>query len=422
MIVAFKTGNYKTFKEKVSLNLRGASISKITDAHVIDAGKFKLLKSAAIYGPNASGKSKLLEAMQFMQQFVINSSKNTQAHELIEVDPFRLSTQTLNQPSFFEMEFLLEGKAFRYGFEATRKQVVKEWLFYRPRNVIEKPLFVRIGAQIEITASKFKEGKGIEGRTRNNALFLSAVAQWNGKIAQSIIDWFGKLHFFDPIWDSDDNSETLELISEEKYKKLITQIMKVADLDIDGIEAIEYKDIIAKKSGKKLSLNSTYEHLVTYHKVYDANNKVVDTTFFEMDEDESLGTQRFFNLIGLIIKVLENGGILISDEINASLHPRLMQALVLLFNSKIVNKNNSQFIFTTHDTNLINIDFLSRDQIYFLEKNRYGASNLYSLVEFKTRKDTSHEKEYFNGRYGAIPLINNFEEAFQHIFKSRLND
>lgn len=421
MLISFSVSNYKIFKELVRLNMNGASISKSTAAYIIDAGKFKLLKSVAIYGPNASGKSKLLEAMVFMRDFVINSSKNTQVNEIIQVDPFRLSTTTPNQASSFEMEFLIDGICYRYGFEVTKESVEKEWLFYRPKNVSEKPLFGRVHEEIEIT-SKFKEGKGVEERTRKNALFLSSVAQWNGPIAQKILEWFDKIIFFDGNQDWYDESETIKLLSNEKYKPLIEGMMKMADLHIDGIDSIEYKDIISSKSGKKLSLPGTYEHLVTEHKIFDENQNEVDKTFFEMDEDESLGTQRFFNLLGLIINVLEKGEILVCDEINMSLHPRLMQAIVLLFNSNKANTRGGQFIFTTHDTNLINTDFLSRDQIYFLEKNRFGFSKLNSLVEFKARKDVNHEREYFGGRYGAIPYIQNFEELFQNYYDDKTKD
>ncbi|MBI5915864.1 MAG: ATP-binding protein, partial [Bacteroidetes bacterium] len=314
----------------------------------------------------------------------------------------------------FQVEFLIGEISYRYGFEATSERVTKEWLFFKPNSLTEKPLFVRMEDEIEIVPSKFKEGKGIEARTRANALFLSSVAQWNGEISTKILEWFDKLVFFDR-WDVEDDSATMELLNDDKYKILMEEVLSLADLAINGLEKPDYEEVIDRVTSKRILLPLTYEHLYTLHKVYDQNNNEADVAYFEMDAEESTGTRNFFNLIGQLIVVVENGKILLGDELNAHFHHRLMQAIVMLFNSKIVNNKGGQFIFTTHDTNLIDTNFLSRDQIYFLEKNRFGASRLYSLVDFKTRSEDNHEREYFQGRYGAIPFIENLENAFEKI-------
>ncbi len=416
MLINFTVGNFKAFKDKVTLDMRAASFSKIGDSHVIDAGRLKLLKSAAIFGPNASGKSKLLDAMKFMRDFVINSSKNTQANEEIEVDPFRLNTETREQPSFFEIEFLTEETSYRYGFEVNRESVLSEWLFFKPNNVAEKPLFVRRGNEIEIVPGKFKEGKGIEAKTRNNSLFLSAVAQWNGEISMKLVAWFDKLVIItgNYISDNDEISNTVEYLQDGEFKKFAETALKLTSLAIEGVEI----DDDEKKSNAIIDFFQTitnimpYSHINTLHNIFDKKGNAIGIEKFSLSAQESRGTEKFFHVLGTIYQALKEGEILICDELDTSLHPLMMKAVLQLFTSKVANDNGAQFIFTTHDTNLIDTDFLSRDQIWFLEKDRYGASRLYSLAEFKTRKDVNHEREYFMGRYGAIPFIENLENAF----------
>lgn len=414
MLLTFTVSNYKVFKEKNTFDLRATSLSELQDSNVTTIHKERMLKSIAIYGKNASGKSNLLAALEFMSDFVVESSKDRQSNELIEIDPFRLSTAHLTQPSYFEITFLLNDNHYRYGFEVNEKRVVKEWLFERPKTK-EYPLFLRIEDEFQINSKRFPEGRNKEGWTRKNALFLSLVAQLNGQLSQNIINWVDNWVFIHNVcncdWEYENKTEAL-LRTDEKYKEVILDIIRKADVDIDDIEVVEFNQGRSEKMGKTIQSDEPNSSIYTYHRRYNAKNEVVDKLVrFNLEEDASDGTIRLFNLVGFLIEALEHNSVVFLDEIDSRLHTLLSKAIVLLFNS---DKNKqAQFIFTTHDTNLLDKDLLRRDQIYFVEKNRFGAAKIYSLADFKikgekVRKDADYETNYLRGRYGAIPFINEF--------------
>ena len=391
MLLKFTVGNYKVFKEKTSLDLRAANVSELSGTNVLVTEREDILKSAVIYGKNAGGKSSLLHALEFMKDFVISSSKDRQANQVIEVDPFRLNVRTAEGDSFFEIELFYNEIYYRYGFEVNKLRVSKEWLFERKKSK-EYPLFLRIEDEYEIDEKRFPEGKGKDKWTRPNALFLSLSAQLSGDISTNLIDWFAKLIFV----ESEIEKHPFYPLLEEAFaqKENILQMLQDADVDIQDIRLDEEHDT------------------VTYHKVYDEKKQEVGVTEFYMETQESGGTVRFFELLPYVMRTLSAGGILLIDEIGKEFHTLLSKAVVLYFNSK--KNKKAQLIFTTHDTNLLNKDLLRRDQIYFVEKNKYGEGRLYSLADFKTkdnqkvRKDADYEANYLKGRYGAIPFINEF--------------
>ena len=405
MLIKFTVGNYKVFKEKSTLDLRAASISEHSESHVFHLETEKLLKSVSVFGKNAAGKSKLIDALEFMQEFVIASSKDKQANEAIKADPFRLNTATKNSPCFFEIEFLLEKIKYRYGFEVTKNQVKKEWLLERKKTK-EYPLFLRIGEDFEVDYKRFSEGKDKQSWTRENALFLSLVAQLNGTLSKKIISWFEKIVFVHHLCGCEDGFDnfTAELIEKGKYKGKIVEMIKNADVDIKDIEVVKFENSKKLKTGKIVESYDESMVVKTYHELYDENNQQVGLEDFDLDEDESQGTKRYFNLVGYIVDAFNEGEIIVMDELDARLHTKLTQSILKEFNSR--DNNNAQLIFTTHNTNLLNKDLMRRDQIYFVEKDQYAASRLYSLAEFKVRKDNNYELNYLKGRYGAIPFIN----------------
>lgn len=401
MIIQFTVGNFKVFKEKATLDMRATGISEHKDTHIFNIGKEKLLKSAAIYGKNAAGKSKLIDAMRFMRDFVIDSSKESQSNESIDwVDPFRLSTATKNAPSFFDIEFYLGDICYRYGFKVTKERVEKEWLFERKKQK-EYPLFLRIEDEFQIDKKRFKEGVTRKEFTRSNVLFLSLAAQLNGELSQKIIDWFDKITFPHLLCNCEEDwkGKTEQLLENEKYQPIILSILKIADLDIEDIKLKKINQVNSRKNGlrnKKFAVS-------TYHSIYNEKNECVGLESFDLHKDESGGTVRFFNLIGYFIDTLLHGGIIIADEMDSRLHTFLAMSMLRQFNKPINDK--AQLICTLHDTNIQDIRIFRRDQIYFVSKNRYGASKLYSLVEYKTRNDHDYEKNYLRGRYAAIPMI-----------------
>lgn len=402
MIIKFTLGNYKVFKDKTTLDLRATAINEHATSHVFEFGKEKLLKGVGIYGKNAAGKSKFINAMEFMKEFVINSSKDMQTNELIETEPFRLNIVSKNESSFFEIEFLLDNTKYRYGFEVTEENVKKEWLYER-KSSKEYPLFVRNETEFDVNYKRFPEGRGKESWTRKNALFLSLVAQLNGTLAQQIINWFEKLVFVHHVCSCEENGFTEHYLENQEDRALVVQMIKNADLNIADLEVIRFEEAKILKTGKKVESPDENVFVKTYHPLFDENNEQIGLEDFDMYYEESSGTVRYFDLVGFMIRAMREGEIIIMDEMDARLHTKLSQAVLMEFNS--VKNTKAQFIFTTHNTNLLSNELLRRDQIYFVEKDKYAASKLHSLAEFKIRKDTNYELNYLKGAYGGIPII-----------------
>jgi AAA15 family ATPase/GTPase len=429
MLLQFSVKNFKTFKEKASLSLVASNYDKDTREleNVYNDPKFelRLLKSAVIYGANASGKSKFFEALNFMKYFVLSSSKESQKGDEIDTEPFKLSTETEDAPSEFEVVFTLNEVLFRYGFEVDKKSVISEWLYYKPKTK-EIELFYRDGNDFETHPRNFTKGKTLvkEGFVRNNALLLSVAAQFNDKIANEVMDWFKDLKTISGLNESGYRGFTLSKTDDLNQKMNILELLKAADLGIQDIhlEKIELanlpsdlpkelKDRISKEvvDDKKEILSD----VLTSHKKFDSNKKAIDLVNFSMFDDESSGTKKFFALTGPILDVLENGYTLIVDELDSKLHPNLVCKIVSLFNSKEFNKKNAQLIFNTHDTNLLSSGLFRRDQIWFTDKNKYGEAKLYSLADFKSdevRKTESFEENYIKGKYGAVPYLGFFND------------
>ena len=417
MLIEFSVGNYRSFKEPVTFSMVAANIvakdKKLDENNVFAVDEeLKLLKSAAIYGANASGKSNLAKALSFMKWFMVNSSRETQSTDAIDVEPFQLSTDTEKEPSYFELVFLMGGKRYRYGFEADSKQIISEWLYYVPK-LRETRLFERERNNFKI--SKNYKANGIQKLTRDNALFLSVSAQFNVGIAEGILNFLSdELQIISPSQEDICLIYTIDCLINDDNKSDIIQLIKKLDLGIGDIQ-VEQKDSIVDTLPKNLpdSMKQIVRDLKkaeaasidTIHYKFDKDGNYKSIEKFNLKANESEGTQKLFALSGLLVNTLKEGDILVIDEFNSSLHLFITTAIIELFNSKEANPNNAQLIFMTHDTNLLTNKLFRRDQIWFTEKNRYGATDLYSLAEYKIRNDASFESDYIKGKYGAIPYI-----------------
>jgi AAA15 family ATPase/GTPase len=430
MIIQFIIRNFKTFKDEAKLTFVASNYDKERQSdNLFEIPQFnlKLLKSAVIYGANASGKSKLIEAIDFMKKLVLNSSKESQINEPINVEPFKLNSIAENLPSFFEIIFILKNEMYRYGFEANKQKIVSEWLYYRPKTK-EIELFYREGQKFEIHEQKFKVKDLIENeRIRPNALLLSVAAFWNNKVAKIILEYFDeKLNVISGLKEQNYIGFSIHKLQDINSKTQIIDLMKNADFGIDDLTPKildiqklpsdlpkEIRELIESKVNNKNVV--LFDDVLTSHKKFNNNNQIVDSISFSMDNEESSGTRKYFALTGPILETLKNGEVLFIDELDAKLHPNLICKIIEIFNSKHTNPLNGQLIFNTHDTNLLSSNLFRRDQIWFTEKNRYGAASLYSLSDFKTdivRKEDNFEKNYINGKYGAIPFLGNFEKLF----------
>jgi AAA15 family ATPase/GTPase len=413
MLTKFTIENFLSIKDPLEIDFTASSIKEHEDDNLIHYNNTKFLKSAAIYGANSSGKSNILKALIFVKKFILNSSKD-QIGDAIEVEPFRLNTQTENKPSKFEIQFLLNGIKYRYGFQVDAKEIHAEWLYYTKINK-EYNYFNRIH-QIITVDEKYSEGKDIENKTRQNALFLSVVSQFNGKIATQIIKWFYDIKY---ILDTNKHFQqkySKKLFENPLYKGIIKRYLNRGDLGFSDIESKkmgitdsnspDLKDF--SPEFRELILNdfNSENALMTAHPQYDENeNATNNIVFFNMQSNESLGTQKYFEMSGFIIEALIHGNVLIIDEFDARLHPLLCTSIIKLFNSKINNFRNAQLIFVSHNTNFLSKKIFRRDQILVAKKNKFGSTSLTSLAQEKVRGDEAYERNYLQGAYEGIPNI-----------------
>lgn len=423
MLLEFSVGNYLSFKSKTTLSLMATAIKEHVDTNIFSTERYSLLKGAVVYGANASGKSNLIRAMSTMRRLVLRSFEQSSADEL-DITPFLLSTETENSPSLFEAVFVIDNIRYRYGFEVDDRNIHSEWLFEAQRQA-EKPLFIRERDGIEVMTKAFPEGKNLEERTRDNALFLAVVDQFNGRTAKKIMKWFNNFITISGLSHEGYKGVTFGMLEDKNTQQVLLDFYKRLDLGFDDIaitkKLFDPKELpgdMPEALVKQLvtDLEGAFRiDIKTIHQKYDIQNKAIGAVEFDMRSQESAGTNKLFNISGPVFDVLNDGGALVVDELDSSLHPLLTLAITRLFHSKEFNRNNAQLIFTTHDTNLLYYGKYRRDQIYFVEKDKYGASETYSLVEYKEdgktiRKDRSFEKDYIEGRYGAIPFIGNLSK------------
>lgn len=424
MLIAFSVENFRSIRDLQTLSL----VEPRTDRHqewsnLIDPEGRRLLKTAAIFGPNASGKSNIINAMIWLRQFVLNSSKETQAGEAIDAQPFRLSTAKENAPCHFEIEFFWNNFEYKYGFEVTTKRIEAEWLF---RKSTAKPatLFTREGQQIKVNSEYFPEGVGLEKRSRENALFLSSCAQWGGAESVKIIEWMARFRPVSGLSEQSFFAFTATRMGDPKYRAGLLKFAQDADFNICDLrseiqEITEAKlppDMPSEIRKQVLKQKLVQADIKTAHEKLDADGNIVARVEFNLAKDESQGTQKFIALSGPITHTLEEGSILIVDELEARLHPKLTQAIVDLFHSP-VNHKNAQLIFAAHDVTLLDPERFRRDQIWFTEKNKQGATDLYSLAEFDpqdVRADTKFSRQYLLGLFGAIPQLAHFQDAAEN--------
>lgn len=433
MLVQVSIRNYKVFKEEVKLTMFASNYDKSTreQENVFEVPKFglRLLKSAVIYGANASGKTKLMDAVYFMKDFILNSSKESQQGEQIETEPFRLNTATSTQSSMFEIVFIHEGEMYRYGFEVTPKEVVSEWLYHRP-NTKEVEIFFREGQQFNIHGRSFKKGVLLakENMVRENALLLSVAAQFNDKLSQGVLTWFEKFRQHSGLFEGDLMNETMECVKNPSFKSQVLSMLKLADTSIEDFEIRDNEELreldelpkvltkFLKNAIAETGILDLFE-IRTHHTVFNEKNQKKSVVEFKMGEEESSGTAKFFALSGTVINALNKGEIIVIDELDSKIHPNLVEHIVQLFNSQTTNPNNAQIIFNTHDTNLLGANLFRRDQVWFVEKDHFGAASLYSLASFKTdeggRKTDNFEEKYLQGRYGGVPVLGDFSRVFK---------
>lgn len=398
MLANFTFKNFRSFRDEMTLSMEAASIQELSGA-VVKSCDEELLPVAVMYGANSSGKSNVLKALKAMRDVLLNSVKLNPKDKL-DAEPFCLDLTSAEEPTSFEIQFTLNGSKFRYGFDYTANEILAEWLYEKRVGEREFELFLRSGNEFKISKTRFAEGNGKQDATPSNRLFVSLVAQLNGKLSQSILDWFSSIEYISGMDGKEYAGKTLRTIFyQESGGDEIMNLLSQTQLGFEGLE-------VSMKIEDENSVDSK-----TIHRIYNSDGNVVGTSKFPTDKMESEGTKKMIEIAGPLVNAILSGKILVVDELDAKLHPFLTRKVIGLFMDREINRNGAQLIFATHDTNLLNIQYLRRDQIWFTEKDKTDSTELYSLVEFrddagnKVRNDRNIEKDYINGRYGAIPFM-----------------
>ena len=419
MLINFTVKNYRSFKEEKTFYMEASSIKEHKNS-VIKIGKYNILPLAVFYGANSSGKSNFIDAIATMRSMVRRSVQLNKG-DFLPYDPFALDEISDSKPTSFEIQFIKKNTLYRYGFEYDKKDIISEWLFEKCFGEKEYELFIRSYDTIEVSSKRFNEGVGKEDLTNTNRLFLSLVAQLKGEKSNIVLDWFGNCNILSGIDSEGYEAFTIRMFLEHLNGADQAQIffntlqlgftrfsVKEANIPKEALDSIP--EFIKSKLERDGTTGSLVEPLTT-HNVYNEEGKVVGERSFHKNQMESEGTKKVIEMSGPLFDTLNKGKTLIIDELDAKLHPLLTRNIVLLFMNPTINKFGAQLIFATHDTNLLDLEIIRRDQIWFAEKNDVESSDIYSLVEFKdnegnkVRNDRDIKRDYIRGRYGAIPFI-----------------
>jgi AAA15 family ATPase/GTPase len=426
MIEEFSFENYRSFKTITTLNMTAANVKSqspwLNTNNIIQKNnQVPLLKAKAIYGANASGKSNIVKALVSFIHIVVLSVKDEKVLEK-NLTPFLLSDETWVKPVFFQLIFRYRGVRYRYGFQADNMKIQAEWLYGTPGKR-EQPYFIREGKMLKsINKTHFPEGETLLNLLKNdkdnpifrqNSLFLTSLSSFGvGKLSKMLVDEIGKMYVIDGLTAPGAFEKSKAALELPEMKKQIESFLSLADT---GVHRLEMEEMSLSKENEHMhSLNNQKKkRVMTVKDFYNAQNKKVGTIHVPISIFESQGTNKMFEISFFIITALKEGRTLIIDEFDARFHPLITQKLVELFNSSA--NSGGQLIFVTHDTNLLSAELLRRDQIDFVEKDKYGASHLYTLVQFKGIRDTDlFEKNYIRGKYGAIPFVGGLNSLFAH--------
>jgi AAA15 family ATPase/GTPase len=414
MLIEFRVKNFRSLRDEQVLSLVASKDKTMQDTHTQATGISaapSLLRCAVVYGANASGKSNLIKALQYMRGVVIESATAIQPGQAFAVQPFRLDADSVNQPSEFEITFLLDGVRYQYGFAMTALRIVSEHLLvykaFKPQRWFTRRFDSETGKDVYEFSPSLKGPKNLwEGATRPNALFLSMAVQLNSEPLRPLFDWFlSRLVIFNEQAQLSPQM-SIQMLQQAEGRKEICNFLSSADISIADIDVETRKvpaqsvhfDLVAGKT--EVRSEEMEEQNLRFHHVTEQGNAMFDLM------DESSGTRNLLYLAGPVLDILRKGLTLVIDEIDTSLHTLLVRELVRLFHRPEINIGGAQLIFTTHDTSLLDApDLFRRDQVWFVEKDRDQISSLVSLSDFSPRKHEALERGYLMGRYGGVPFL-----------------
>lgn len=426
MLVEFTVKNYRSFRDEAVLSMEATGLSTLKNV-LIPFGGIQILPGVAIYGKNGGGKSNVIRAFWLAVQFIKNAQKTQHENAAIPVVPFALNDYSASEPTEFSFVYTLDDIKYWYSFAATKEKVYSESLYYAPKK--QKALvFAREGQTFTFTTEKSRRNL-ISKVVADNQLFFSVACTMNDEVCAKAMSWFRQMVYFSRDY-SDIPRQLLEYSNDSNMLKAIFDYAKAADV---GIEDMKF-EINSKEINEEADLpenipdevkaalvqfmhllsetsNNAETHLrmgqVTATSIHQGEDKSGNHNMYSIElADESDGTRKLMALAPAIESVLSKGGLLLIDGIEKDLHQALVEFIIAKFQSKKTNQKGAQLIFTTHNTELLSMELLRKDQLYFVDKHiDDGASELYSISTFSTRTTDNIRKGYLLGKYGAIPDI-----------------
>lgn len=426
MLIEFRFKNYRSFRDEAVLSMEAVGLSSFKKC-LIEQKNMKLLPGVVIYGKNGGGKSNVIRAFWLAVQFIRNAQRIQHEKASVPVVPFLLNDYSSNEPTEFSFDYIVDDVKYWYSFAATREKIVKESLYHAPKG--QKALvFLREQQKFNFTEDKARRNL-ISETVAENQLFFSIACTMNDVACANAMKWFREDIFFSRDY-TDIPQQLLEYSGDSNMLHAISDYAKTADFGIEEMQfEVENKEVDRMidlpeelPEGMKAALasfiqilsetsnNSERKLKMSQVKARSKHQGILangDVGLFDLElEDESDGTRKLMSLAPAIENALKKGGVLLIDEIERELHPMLINFVVAKFQSKRSNPNGAQIIFTTHNTELMNLEIIRKDQIYFADKNRKdGSSELYSVTDFTTKTADNIRKGYLAGKYGATPDV-----------------
>lgn len=437
MLIDFSIQNFMSFntRQELSMVASSSTTEDYNDENTCSINKFgitNLLKSAAVFGANASGKSNLVRSLKTLKDIILNSLDSVGENKLKTAIPFLLKKDIFDQPTEYEISFITDNTLYRYGLSILNSEIEEEWLYWT-KSARETMLFHRNKQHVKFNQRSFSEAKDFVRKkddsyeiekTRTNVPFITVLSQFNGEKSTNIINWFLKLNIISGLNDNGFKEFTIKLFeSNSKFKQWALNILS----------SLQIQDVMVKETDVEFPLTQKISDLSDelqvaankLHDFYEKNKSILKEKRLEVIKNnpiseesyslplslESEGTRKLIYLLGPIFDIINNKEILIIDEFDNKFHTLLCKFLISLYHK--FSESGSQIIMTCHDTNLLTKELFRRDQIWFIEKNSTHESQLYGLLEYKeyyTRKSDSYNKDYLAGKYGAIPLFNSLDE------------
>ncbi|MGV8093029.1 MAG: ATP/GTP-binding protein [Mangrovibacterium sp.] len=419
MVLEIRLGNFFSIKDEIILDFRTASIKSANARelknNVFTQNKTDMLKTLVIYGANASGKSNIIKAIRFCNAMVFESHNHNE-NTVYNFQPFKFENY-INKPSSYFIRFFLNDIEYEYSFSLTRSRIITESLYYYPKGRI-KEIFTRDERRGKTKKEKYtfteviKRPMDVAENTSDKTLYISRASQMDREVAKEIFNYFDRTFILDYLGFG---VSAIESITNQNKQQLI-EALKIADSDIE-----EVKIKVLKKTGKNIhadlaSMTLKVEDVVQNHLQIKTYHKASPGVSFDFLTEESQGTIKLFFIMLTLLDVVKNNKILLIDEIEESLHPKIIEYIFNLFRAG----EKAQLLCATHNTRFLDLKKFRKDQLYFVNKKQDGSSDLYSLYDYSDFRDTMDlEKAYMQGRFDAVPVVNDSYEQLKNLLNEK---